>query len=131
MNKFKEQIESHKHQIDTCEREMEAFSKRLQNIIGLTPEACDGEKWDVGNYVVSSRNFCHDGWKNLFYAVPCSTSEDANVGWSNVSVGKIPSGWVYIPKGTGTIIYPKDEQLQQIILDQCKKFAMEQNNEAP
>lgn len=123
-NRFQVDVDTKNFEIKQHCEEMQRFSDRIRAIVRLDPKVVQKHDlvWDVGDYFVAARSFYHpDGWVDLFFTSPASTGT-SNVGWSNIEVGDIGPDWVYLPKGTATIIYPKDEGLQQTILDQIRLF---------
>lgn len=100
-----------------------AFSNRLQEALGLGLK--DMKDMGAGGivypatdkYSIISENRYHPGgWVQLLEV----TTSDQSLGWSNRPVPEFgEDGWVYIPKGTATVVLPP-KGVQDIIISAIK-----------
>lgn len=119
MNASKE-LQNKKQSVNSHYEEMKKFSDLLQKAMKLSDEELQeashlDHEWVAGNYTIEVRDFFTlSGWMKLLYARPL---EFPSPGWSNVPFECDDRHWVYIPKGTATVYYPKPHMQRAILTE--------------
>lgn len=115
--------ETANHEVEMLNHEAEMFDmhRKLVRATGLSCEEMRiieraDKEFVCGDYLISCRSFClSNGWFDLMFAVPASM-ETCNIGYSNIQVGEHDDTlWYYKPGGTGTIIHPIGDEIDNVL----------------
>ena len=94
-------------------RRHHAISNILSKALKISPIDLDHARVKLKSYDIIQEHRIHDSlWVNVLEIVPSGVK---SMGYSNLPISELHTGWFYLPQGTATINVPPEEIVNEIL----------------